>query len=380
MANKDSLAQIEPLHSACLIEAGRPGPIPGAFSTEALDLAVSTALRRGDLAAAADYAERKASLQRSSKWYPPAPAQPVSAVPIPPPMLSKGKLRHDIEQLSYLRQRGILPDSFARFITNYRTVLEHFEKGSFERRELTDTERALIGDVYGRIVWRSNAPREPVALSPSWDRGRVEAAYINHPVGITVIDNVLTERSLENLHRFCIESTIWFENRYDYGRLGAFFRDGFNCPLLVQIAEEFRAALPKIIDGNSLQQLWAFKNEPSQPTTLPHADFAAVNVNLWLTPEHANLDPDTGGMIIYDIPTPGDWDFAMYNTRGDIISDYLMRNRARSVRIPYRANRAIVFNSRYFHKTDVINFSRNFEARRVNVTLLFGRHSSVVRM
>ena len=352
----------------------RADPIPAAADAQALDHATSAALRRGDLTAAAEYAERKVRLNRSSRWYPSLPQFPVPAIPKPAPMLSKGKLRHDIEQFQYLQQRGILSENVSRFIANHQKSLDDLGPGQFARRELNDAERELIGDVYGRIVWKPSTPRESTALSADWDRKRVESAYLNHNVGIVVIDNVFTPNALKNLRRFCIELTVWFENRYSYGRLGAFFREGFNCPLLVQIAEEFQAAVPRIINGHPLEQMWAFKNEPTQPTTLPHADFAAVNVNFWLTPERANLDPATGGMIIYDVPTPLDWDFTKYNTRGDIIADYLMKKNAQWVRIPYRANRAIVFNSRYFHKTDAINFSPNFEDRRVNVTLLFGRH------
>ena len=35
-----------------------------------------------------------------------------------------------------------------------------------------------------------------------------------------------------------------------------------------------------------------------------HADNAAVNMNLWLTPDDANLDPDGGGLIIYRTRAP----------------------------------------------------------------------------
>ena len=35
-----------------------------------------------------------------------------------------------------------------------------------------------------------------------------------------------------------------------------------------------------------------------------HADDAAVNVNLWITDNDANLDPDSGGMIVYKEKAP----------------------------------------------------------------------------
>jgi hypothetical protein len=34
------------------------------------------------------------------------------------------------------------------------------------------------------------------------------------------------------------------------------------------------------------------------------ADFAAVDVNIWITPTEANLDPTTGGPIVHDVDAP----------------------------------------------------------------------------
>ena len=43
-----------------------------------------------------------------------------------------------------------------------------------------------------------------------------------------------------------------------------------------------------------------------------HADHAAVNLNFWVTPDDANLDPSSGGLVVYpkappaDVEVPGD--------------------------------------------------------------------------
>jgi hypothetical protein len=66
---------------------------------------------------------------------------------------------------------------------------------------------------------------------------------------------------------------------------------GFNCPLLLQIAEELSEALPRVIgDRYPLRQLWGFKNAPHLPAdSTNHADFAAVNVNFWITARIARM-------------------------------------------------------------------------------------------
>jgi hypothetical protein len=46
---------------------------------------------------------------------------------------------------------------------------------------------------------------------------------------------------------------------------------------------------------------------------------------------------------------------------------------ARPVTIPYGCNRAVLFASKLFHKSDEIRFAEGFESRRVNITMLFGQ-------
>jgi hypothetical protein len=184
----------------------------------------------------------------------------------------------------------------------------------------------------------------------------------------------LSAEALADLRSFCLESTIWQTNRYAHGRLGSFFQDGFNCPLLLQIAEELQLTLPRVI-GNRypLRQLWGFKSGPTLPAdATTHADFAAVNVNFWITPDDANLDASCGGLIVYDVDAPLHWDFRTYNGRSDVIKPFLHRQQSRPTKIPYRQNRAVIFNSDLFHGTDRVNFKQGYENLRVNITFLYG--------
>ena len=43
------------------------------------------------------------------------------------------------------------------------------------------------------------------------------------------------------------------------------------------------------------------------------------------------------------------------------------------VNVPYRQNRAVIFNSDLFHATAPLDFKPGYANRRVNVTMLFGR-------
>ena len=44
--------------------------------------------------------------------------------------------------------------------------------------------------------------------------------------------------------------------------------------------------------------------------------------------------------------------------------------------VPYRENRAVLFESRLFHRSDAPEFATGYENHRINLTLLFGRHAN----
>jgi len=293
----------------------------------------------------------------------------------PEPKLSVGKLRHDAQQLRYLRSLSVVGEEMDQVIAGYEDVAKRLESiGREARMPLSSADDERISDVYGRIVNVREAPRLDRALSDRWDSDVVQDTYLNHRPGVVVIDDFLAPDALDSLQRFCLESTVWLANRYPYGRLGAFFLDGFNCPLLLQIAEELRKTFPRLIGPrHTLRQLWGFKYPPYLPgDSTIHADFAAVNVNFWIMPDRANLNPSSGGLLVYDLDAPLSWDFATYNERLDMIKDFLRRNRPRVINIPYRENRAVIFNSDLFHATAEVNFRSEYEHRRVNITMLYG--------
>ncbi len=209
------------------------------------------------------------------------------------------------------------------------------------------------------------------AVNPNAAIEATEQGWRTNKPQIVVIDDLLTQDALEGMRRFCLGSTIW-RQIYDNGYLGANVEHGFTCPLLAQIVDELRTTYPAIFRDHPLFQTWAFKYDSRLKGTGIHADFAAVNVNFWITPDEANLDPKGGGLIVWDKGAPLDWDFQKYNTDDKSIREFLKNAGSKSVKIPYRANRAVIFDSDLFHETDVITFKEGYENRRINVTLLYG--------
>jgi len=289
------------------------------------------------------------------------------------------KLRHDIEQLRYLRARDLVDARYDRTIADYEgalAALPPLQPGE----TMVDIPKEWLPRLvpaYNRLIhWDAGAAVPGPALNPALDFAAIEARYHGRAPGIAWFDGLLTQEALRALRRFCLESTIWSEFRYSNGYLGGMLDRGFACPLLHQIASELAASMPGIFAGHPLAKTWAFKYDSRLAGIPIHADFAAVNVNFWITPDEANLDPEGGGLGVWDKEAPLDWDFASYNKNEAAIRAFLQESGAQMLNVPHRQNRAVMFNSDLFHETGTLTFKEGYENRRINVTMLFGRRAS----
>ena len=246
----------------------------------------------------------------------------------------------------------------------------------------------------GQLLWLLNTGRITLphcthheeALNLKLPFDVISENYYNTNPNIVVIDNFMNLEALQKLKNYCLEFPFW-NTIYGRGYLGAFRQNGFTPQVLDTLALEMVGNLPDIFNTSNkrnLNQMWAFKYESKCPGIDIHADFAAVNVNFWITPTTANRDYDeekdigkTGGMWIWDKGAPVDWDFNRYN--GDDkneVTEYLEKNKAKAVYIPYKYNRCVLFDSNLFHKTADVNFFPGFDNKRINITLLFGQREN----
>jgi tetratricopeptide (TPR) repeat protein len=297
--------------------------------------------------------------------------------PVTQPAVSRARLKHDAEQVQYLFDHGVLDVEHSTYrdalIRLGRRAAEGSEKTS--RMSVSPEELQGIAPSFNRILHYAESPTLPLgAVNPALDVSAIEARYHATRPEVMYLDGLLTEEALASLRRFCLESTIW-KRDYENGYLGAFLGDGFSCPLLLQIAEELRLKFPGIFKDHMLTQAWAFKYDSERTGLNIHADAAAVNVNFWVTPDEANLDSEHGGLVVWDKEAPRDWNFKAYNNTANEpkVREFLAHSGAKAVTIPYRANRAVIFNSDLFHETDQFHFKDDYESRRLNITLLYGR-------
>jgi Tfp pilus assembly protein PilF len=286
---------------------------------------------------------------------------------------------------SVLSENGHVAEGFEHYIHRARLVFgagqprppagpdpEHRIKHDFEQREYLCRSGVAAGQVSdmfrledgsrlaGPAINRANVTRE---LLEQWRTNRPQ---------FVVIENFLMPEALEKLRRYCAGSTIWRRN-YSAGYIGATPEDGLACPLLAQIAEEISGTYHDILAAHRFRYLGAFKYDSKLSTgTNTHADNSAVNVNFYIAPDEANLDPESGGMDIWDIAMPPNIDMRKYNGDEAAAKDFLTRSNARKFIVPHRSNRAVIFKSDLFHRTSECHFKEGYLNMRINVSLLFG--------
>jgi tetratricopeptide (TPR) repeat protein len=283
------------------------------------------------------------------------------------------KLVHDIEQFRYLQLAGRAGADLDPVIAEYVAGLRdrNLPEDPYSMVALHPGTYPMLSRTYKYPVHAPDPepPQGPLA-NPDLDWKALEENYLDSRPGLVVVDNILAPEALESLRKFCLDSTIW--NELKGGYLGAYMPDGFSGRLLLRLSSELRARMPRVFRDHPLQTMWGYKYDSSYTGMGLHVDVAAVNVNFWVTPDEANLDPETGGLVVYTHEAPPDRGFQRFNTGGPEVKAFLESVGAKKKRIPYRCNRAVLFDASLFHETDAFRFRQGYENRRVNVTMLYG--------
>lgn len=334
---------------------------------------------------------------------------------LPQALVSKGggsvyttqyKLEMDLEQAEYLAEHLQDEEKAAYFrnevIPIYKKVLgnipplDELERtGGLYAFRPADIE-AGINKVYNKALHVTDfdelkdSSGQPISLlNENFDAGKIENKWfgedrgkedkddnLSRP-GVVVIDDILSPEALARIRQLLVESTVFYQTKMPLkfgGYAGAYIDDGLHDRLLLALAFELYEALPRIMKGHPLKYLWAYKYDSILESGInTHADQAAVNVNIWLTPDHAVLDKEHGGLVVFTAKPPPDADFNAFNQDTEkAIEEIIKPTGFANVTVPFRLNRAVMFDSALFHQTDSFRFKKGYENRRINLTILYG--------
>lgn len=342
--------------------------------------------------------------------------------------VSRYKLTHDLEQLAHLRASGALTANAADAArAAYTDALDAY--ASSVAADAAPGDDAILANLPEATQRLLTTPRYiPPSLAASW-RGRaalrprpaaeweaISRAYDEEE--LVVLDDFLTDEALEHLRDLSRGATLWHDDKGHY--VGAYDFVGFAPSCVAQLAHELTAALPSVIGLDTLTRFWGYKYDATQGGSVgaggggeegigpagagggseegeeaeeratntgigigAHIDPARANLNFWVTPDESNLEPRSGGMVVWR-KTSSDADDAtmrrLYNTycADTHACDTLERalglddpTVGRSV-VAYKCNRCVLFKSHLFHKTDECVFRPEYASSRINLTMLFG--------
>ena len=275
-------------------------------------------------------------------------------------------IKHEYEQIKHI-------DSDADGIRNMKITQDFYD--SLEKLNLKssdqykDEDYGFISDLH-KIKYNKPPKVRNSYINQQLNFSEIEKMYISSDPEIVVIDDFLTKDFLEDLRIFFRCANI-FKYPYSRGYIGAFLGKGMANKALLEFSTELKKSLKKIFLNYNLSQAWSFKYDANRDGIGVHADDARVNVNFWITNDSANTNSDNGGMIIWKKTPRDNASFKDFNSLESIdkIKDEVKDTDF--MKIPYKSNRAVIFNSKLYHVTDKIEFRDNYKDRRVNVTFLY---------
>eukprot|EP00927_Polykrikos_kofoidii_P050118 TRINITY_DN44053_c0_g1_i1.p1 TRINITY_DN44053_c0_g1~~TRINITY_DN44053_c0_g1_i1.p1 ORF type:complete len:614 (-),score=104.24 TRINITY_DN44053_c0_g1_i1:110-1951(-) len=261
-----------------------------------------------------------------------------------------------------------------------RTVVAFDAVGKTVARE---AGAEAVAEVARATSSNSGRPLQPTSalrfvLRPSIDFVGAQQEYMRS--GVLVIDDFFAPGALAELWRYSMETPSFRTVRA--GFLGAFPSDGFSHPLVIQTARALEKCMPQIFGVHPLGLWWLFKYTNEAPKGIGiHADVAAVNVNIWLTPNEARRSG--GGLDIFSWVPPDEASVHDFNREFSGPEEELALRRKLEVHgvhhVEYCQNRAVIFVSDLFHVSEPFEFIDSTIAPRVNLTLLFGDRAGVRR-
>jgi hypothetical protein len=173
-----------------------------------------------------------------------------------------------------------------------------------------------IGSVYNRALYMPEYPELPHSDDYFGEGGKdvvgVTARWFTASPRLVVIDDLLSSKALSEVRSLLAESTVFYQTKMPEkfgGYVGAYIDDGLHQRLLLGLSFALHKQYPLIFKRHDLRYMWAYKYAPGMGGIKIHADEAAVNVNIWVTPDDANVNPESGGLVVFTTKPKEGWDF-----------------------------------------------------------------------
>jgi hypothetical protein len=199
---------------------------------------------------------------------------------------------------------------------------------------------------------------------------------------VAVVDDLLTPVAAGEIRRQLIEGEGWqvpdWGPRYQ-GLANKYLVNARPiCPSVTRLAVELQAALAPVLGQLELVSHWAISCCQDQGIRV-HADNAAYVVNVWLTPDRHNREPGLGGLTFFDVRRGPDMRYPDF-VQHDLCVRYIEQNTdGMRMQVPFRYNRAVIFDARIMHTSQLIHFAEGRAAQRLNLALAYDDPAELAR-
>jgi hypothetical protein len=190
------------------------------------------------------------------------------------------------------------------------------------------------------------------------------------PYNYAVLENFLTATTIAEVREYLINSKAWAFMNSDGPQRVLFLRN-FNLPLVRELAAALSAELPALLGPLHLVEYSAFMNRNHDGLDI-HSDNGIVTLNIYLTPDEFNLEPESGGMTLFDVKRREDQAVHEFNAQPWCTEYFRKHTKSDAARIAYRFNRAVLFDARTLHSAERMRFRcADAASHRLNMALRF---------
>lgn len=213
--------------------------------------------------------------------------------------------------------------------------------------------------------------QEPVLnTDQDWD----EIAYAYQKNKVVIVDNFLKPEYAERLRRF----KLALNKYHEYHQNGYFILNYnhqafnfFSLPIIDRLVEDCKKYISIFKEMNYVRG-WSFLYDYNCRGVEVHADYNDLNINFWVTPNECMQNGQGyNGLTIYKLKPSSEWDEENYNGEYNRCIKYIEDNECEVIDVPYNYNRAVFFESKFFHTTQPVVTNQSWECKRINYTLLW---------
>ncbi|WP_441248529.1 hypothetical protein [Kitasatospora sp. McL0602] len=217
---------------------------------------------------------------------------------------------------------------------------------------------------------------ERMLTSRDWSRTITEFQGAGAPA-VLVLDGLFTAAGVDALRRELADDSPWEE--FDTARR----RNRPQGRAFIRAGTELGRALRPLVGTMKIISYWVIASTHG-PGIRMHADNSTYSMNIWLSPDPQDSTAEQDGMRFYDVLRPERMPYAQFSSH-DACEEYVReRGGAVTRRVPYRCNRAVLFDARVMHRSEPVSFpGGSLLDSRINLTyswdhLAWARERTVV--